>query len=466
MTELSSRREAAHPTLVGGSLREVPGILTLVFPIIIGLTSSTLIGVVDTIMIAPLGTNAMAAAGITTSSLIIMYSAVHGLISVVNIRMAQAKGANNPLAVSSTLRNGIVLALLVGLLGMAIMLAAFPLLRLLNQPPAVMEALLPYWITKSFMLIPTTILTVFKGLFNGINRPWTATVIALLGVVVNIPLNYVLIGGAFGWEGLGLMGAGIASVLANCIALLIAWRYWKQSVTMAPYRQPTHLSLTEIRQGFVEGVPVAIAYTGEGASYALAGLMLGLFGPAALAANQVVHSIAAILYMLPIGMSSAVSIRVGQAIGAQDLGHLRPIGIGASGTMLGWMIIVTILLVFFREHVANALTDDPEVFTIAATMFLATAFMQIADGLQSTSLGALRGMIDVRVPTIISLVAYWLIALPCAYALGVWFDFGPNGVWVGYGLGIFTAAITLQIRFWKKTSTTALTNTLPMESHP
>ena len=105
---------------------------------------------------------------------------------------------------------------------------------------------------------------------------------------------------------------------------------------------------------------------------------------------------------------------------------------------------------------ANALTNDPEVFAIAATMFLATAFMQVADGLQSTSLGALRGMIDVRVPTVISLIAYWVIALPCAYALGFWLGFGPNGVWIGYGLGIFTAAITLQIRFWKKTSASSL----------
>ncbi|MEM7734643.1 MAG: MATE family efflux transporter [Deinococcota bacterium] len=444
--------------LLHASWSEVPAILKLAFPIILGLTSSTLIGVVDTIMISPLGTEALAAASMTTSSLIIMYSSLAGLVSIVNIRMAQGEGANDPHIVSTTLKNGQVVALISGLIGMVIMVVAFPLIGLLNQPEAVMTVLQPYWLAKSLMLISNTLLAVYKGFFNAVNRPWTATVLAMFGVLINIPLNYLFIHGLFAWPGLGLLGAGIASVIASSSALLLARLLWQYRPNLASYRQPTQFSLSNIQHRFTEGLPVALSHAGEGASYALTGLMLGLFGPTALAANQVVHTIAAIMYMFPIGMSAAVGIRTGQAIGAQKLNRLRPIGIGATGMMLSWMLYMTAMLVLFRETIAGLLTSDPEVFTLAATLFLATAFMQLADGLQSTALGALRGMVDVRIPTIISLTAYWLIALPGAYIAGFVLKFGPNGVWIGYGLGIFLAAFALQIRFWRRTSAQALSS--------
>ena len=448
---LPSRCDHPQVSLLNASLREIPGVLNLSFPIILGLVSSTLIGVVDTIMIAPLGTHAMAAASITTSSLIILYSALYGLISVVQVRLAQAKGADDFRLVSARLKNGIALGIFAGVLAASMMLGAFPLLHFLNQSDAVMEVLLPYWIAKSIILIPYALLAVYRGLFNSIDRAWASTAIAILAMLINIPLNYILIGGAFGWPGLGLLGAGIGSVLASSIALVTAWAYWRYGRSLAPYRQHAHLSLKQVARSFTEGIPVAVSNLAEGASYALAGLMLGFFGPAALAANQIVHSIAAIMYMLPVGMAAAVSIRIGQAVGSNEYARLHPIGIAATGSVLCWMAAFFVLLAFFRDDISAALTNDPEVFAIAVTMFLTIAFTQFADGLQSTALGALRGLVDIRVPTLITLSAYWLIALPAAYWLGFRMELGPNGVWIGYGMGIFIAAIALQLRLWMKT---------------
>lgn len=155
--------------------------------------------------------------------------------------------------------------------------------------------------------------------------------------------------------------------------------------------------------------------------------------------------------MLPVGMAAAVSIRIGQAVGLKEYRRLHPISIAATGSVLCWMATFFVLLIFFRDDISAALTNDPEVFAIAVTMFLTIAFTQFADGLQSTALGALRGLVDVRVPTLITLSAYWLIALPAAYRLGFRMELGPNGVRIGYGLGIFIAAIALQLRFWNKT---------------
>ena len=261
------------------------------------------------------------------------------------------------------------------------------------------------------------------------------------------------------WQLSSTLGAGVGSVLANGIALASAYLYWRFSDVLARYRQPVVLSVRRVGRSFAQGLPISIGNLGEGSSYALAGLMLGLFGASALAANQIVHSIAAVMYMLPMGMTSAVGIRIGQAIGARQLDRLRAIGIGATIVVLAWMTVFLALLLLFRTDIANSLSKDPAVVSIAVTMFLTIAFTQFADGLQSTSLGALRGMIDICVPTLITLAAYWLVALPCAYLLGFLLDFGPNGVWMGYGLGVFVAAITLQIRFWKRAGTSIARNT-------
>ena len=453
-------KRSGTPSLIIAGLREVPGVAALAVPIIVGMMATTLIGVIDTILIAPLGTAALAATGITTSALIIFYSALHGLMSVIHVRMAQANGASDHVAVSAAVRTGFVMALIAGVLGMILMLAAFPLLRILGQPNTVMAILWPYWVAKSGMLVPFTLLAVLTGLFNATGRPWTATSIAMLGALVHVPVSHGLIHGVFGWQGFGLIGAGIGSVIASLAALVTAWAYWRRSATMAPYRMRARVSRWDVRRGFTEGWPVSLSFSGEASAYALTGLMLGLFGPAALAANQVVHSIAAILYMVPLGMTVAVSIRVGQAVGARQPARLRPIGVGATGAVFAWMACVVVVLLLSREMVAGALTDDAGVFALALALFLATAFMQLADGLQSTAMGALRGMLDVRVPTLITIGVYWLIALPTAYVSGVVFDFGPSGVWLGYGVGIFIAAFTLQVRFWRKTASANIPSTL------
>lgn len=441
--------------LLARSLAEAPGVLKLAVPIIVGLTASTLIGVADTIMIAPLGTTAMAAASLTASVMIIMYTVTYGLIAVVHVRLAHGVGAKDPHAVASALRNGAVLAATVGSLCAGIMLAGFTLLPLLDQPPEVLAALLPYWIAKSFLLIPYALLSTFRGLFNAADRPWASTAIALTAAVVNIPLNYALINGAFAIPALGLAGAGIGSLLAQLFAFSIAYAYWRYAKTFAPYRIGAPLSLGRMLTALRDGAPVAAGNLAEGGAYAVAGLMLGFFGAAALAANQAVHVVAAVMYMLPTGMTSATAIRIGQAAGANEPQRLRAVGLGATGVVLLWMGAFFVILVVFRDDMANALSDDPAVIALATVMFLTVGFTQFTDGLQSTALGALRGLVDIRTPALITLTAYWGVGLPAAYVIGFQMGFGPNGVWIGYGLGVLLAAIALQLRFWLKTRETS-----------
>lgn len=196
---------------------------------------------------------------------------------------------------------------------------------------------------------------------------------------------------------------------------------------------------------------MATQYLLEGGSAAIGGLMIGLFGAVALAANQIASSVTSILYMLPLGMSAAVSIRIAQAAGAGAPERLGAIGYAGIGLVTVWTTAFTGLLIAFGEAIAGMIVSDPVLIAAAATFFVVFALMQVIDGIQSVALGALRGILDNDWPTIVSLIAYWLIALPVAWLVAFRFGFGAPGVWAGFGAGLAVAAVALVWRFERKT---------------
>ncbi|WP_238475705.1 MATE family efflux transporter [Rhodophyticola sp. CCM32] len=433
----------------GASTRaEVMPLLRLSMPLMIAFAAATLIGVVDTVMIAPLGTVPLAAAGITTAFLIILISGLWGLVTVIGVEIAQAHGADDAGEVSAHLRHGLALCAIGGAGAGLVMVLAFPLLRWLNQPPEVIAILMPYWISMAIWLVPILMFFAFKTLFDTIGRPWTGVAISYLGVVVNVPLNYGLIHGV----GMGLVGAGIASVLSSSATLLVAWLFWHRASDLAPYRQRVPISWGRIRMLYREGLPICIGYAGEGAAYAFLGIILGWFGAVELAANQVVNAIGGVFYVIPLGMASAVSIRIGLAIGGSERDRLRPILSAALWIVTLWMLAITALYIFGARTMSEALTRDLAVVDLAVGLFIVAALVQVADGVQSSTLGALRGMSDNRVPTAMTLISYWPLALPAAYVIGFPMGYGAIGVWAGYGLGIALAAILLSVRFWRLTA--------------
>ncbi len=439
----------AHTRDLRTTLSEVVPILRLAVPVVVGLVSGTMMSVVDTLMIAPLGTDALAAAGLATSALIIVYSSLFGLISVVSVAVAEARGAADGPRLSGHVKNGMVLAGTAACAITAIMIAAFPAFGFLVPSQTVEDLLFPYWSVMAVMLVPYALFGTLRGLYNAVDRPWVAVWIACAGVALNIPLNWALIYGA----GLGLVGAGYASLLAKCVSLALAMWHWRSAPGMAPFRHPTPFRLRTIVGHAREGWTVSLGSLGEGSAYAFTGLMMAGFGAAALAANQVVHSIAAILYMVPLGMTAAVAIRMGQAVGLRHAHRFRAIWMAANGIVMIWAALVFGPLLVFRHDIANHLSADPDVIARAAPMFVTMALIQFADGLQSIALGALRGQTDNRVPNAISIAVYWFLALPLAYFVGFVLGFGPNGLLVGYAIGVMAAAIILQARLRQKLTT-------------
>ena len=446
---MTSEITSINEPSVGSNLWfEAKALTALGFPIVISLAAATLIGVVDTIMIAPLGTVPLAAASITASVILIFYSALYGFVSVIGVRMAEAHGRSSAEALSDATWTGVIVAIVTGVIGAGLMLAAKPALGLIGQPEEVTAIIGGYWTAMSLLLVPYTMFYALKALFDAIDRPWLGVGLAFVAVVVNVPANLVLIYGIGGWPGLGLLGAGVASLLSQTVSLILAWVIWKRAKSTSKARQPKQCTRKELSVQIKEGSAIAIGYVGEGGAYAFAGLMMGWFGAVALAANQIVASIGGVLYMVPLGISIAVSIRIGQAIGAEEQARLVSIGKAALLVIVSWMTLVMIGIFLGGRGIANLLSDDPEVVMLAASMFLIVAAMQIADGVQGTMLGAARGMMDNRVPVAITLVCYWVVALPLGYVLGFVVDLGPNGVWIGYGSGLAIAAVALTKRYF------------------
>lgn len=427
---------------------ELAPLIRLSIPLMVGLTAALLIGVVDTVMISPLGTVPLAAAGVTSAVLIIMISALWGLLTVISVQISQAEGAGDPARVALALRSGLLLCLIGGTLGALVMLAVYPFLGPLGQPPEVLAILLPYWASMALWIIPFTLFFGLKALFDAVDWPWTAVALSYIGVLVNIPANYTFIHVL----DMGILGAGLASILSQCLSLLAAWLVVTRADGLRPYIQKVAVAWSDVRAQLRDSLPLCLGYAGEGGAYAMIGLMIGWLGAEALAAHQIVNALGGVAYVIPLGMAGAVSIRVGNAIGKARADRLRPILKASFLMVVIWQILAACVFIFAGRAMAAAMSTDPEVIQLAAAMFLVLALMQIADGIQGTSLGALRGMSDMERPTTITLIAYWPLALPVSYVLGITLDFGAVGVWLGYTFGLTVAALALPIRFWRLTA--------------
>jgi MATE family multidrug resistance protein len=281
-----------------------------------------------------------------------------------------------------------------------------------------------------------------------VDRAWTGVALTYLGVGINIPANYVFIHVL----GMGILGAGLASILSQSVSLVAAWIVLIRAPDLAGFRQKVQVAWADVRAQAREAAPLCLGYAGEGGAYAIVGLMMGWLGAEALAAHQIVNALGSLAYMIPLGMAGAASIRVGQAVGAGGRGRLRPILNASLLIVTGWQVLAAIVFIIGGRWMAETMSDDPAVIELAVILFVIVALMQVVDGVQGVALGALRGMSDMVLPTVITLAAYWPLALPASFVLGFVLGYGAAGVWLGYTVGLVVAAIALPWRFWRLTA--------------
>jgi len=430
---------------------EVGSLIRLAVPLIAGMLSSVIVGLTDTYFLGPLGEVSLAAVSLATSVAIILYAALYGLLGPVGYLIGTAYGAGDAGKISQVVKHGVVIGFGAGVVGFLLMALALVGLPYLGQPPEVLQIIAPYWLLIGALMVPFLVGFVYKQFYDAIDKPWMGVALTLVGVTVNIPLTWALVGGHVGLPALGLVGAGWAAFISGCIGTAVMAAHFHLTPAHAPYRVPSNWHKDAFLEQLREGAPMGVQYFFEGGAVSVAGLLIGLLGATALAANQVVFSVMVLLYMIPMGMSAAVGIRVAQAAGGGEKHRARSIGLTGMMVVSLWTVVFTVVLVSSGDWVARRFVSEAEVIAIATLMFVTVGAMQIGDGVQSVSVGALRGIFDNRYPTVVSLIAYWLIALPLSYAFGFWLNWGAPGVWAGFGGGLVVASVLLVRRLWRVT---------------
>ena len=435
-------------------LREIRPTLTLAAPIIVGHLCQMLMGVTDSAMIGHAGTVPLAASAFGNNVFNIFFVAGIGLMIPVAIFVSRARGAQRPAEAAEYLRHGTAVALGFGVLEMLAMAALSTQLHRFGQPPEVVAIVTPFFLFYAASIVPAFVYLVLRQFAEAMGHPWMPMFIMLAGVGLNAALNWVFIYGNLGAPALGLTGAGLATLLSRTLGTVVifAWLRREARVRAAwPGHWLGNFSRARFREMLAVGFPASGMLLFETTAFAFSGIMIGWLGTVPLAAHQIGISCASLAFMFPLGLSIATGMRVSHAVGAAERGRLRAIGFGSLGAGLVVTAIFAGGFALGGRMIATWFVDDAAVIAVAAQLLVVAALFQMVDGVQVIASAALRGVMDVKLPAAITLVAYWGVALPLGYLLGIRGTLGAMGVWLGIAGGLTFAAVFLTARFARLT---------------
>ncbi len=429
--------------------RESRATLLLAIPITIGQVSQMLMGITDSVMIGRTGAVPLAASAFGVGVFNIFFIVGVGLLTPVAVFASRSRGEGRHDEAGEYLRHGLALALGVAVVEIAMILAMGRHLELFRQPPEVLATVNPFFSLIGLSLVPVLAYLALRQFAESMGRPWVPMLVILGGVALNASLNWVFIYGHLGSPAMGLTGAGIATLISRllCTAVIFAWLRLDPVMRPAwPVRWFAPLSGARLARMFGVGLPVSCSLLFEGGAFGAATIMMGWLGAVPLAAHQVALSCAAFTFMFSLGLSMAVGMRMSAALGRGDKASLRPIWVGAVAMGAALAAANAAAFLVCGRARSDFFIAAPTVIATASLLLAVAAVFQLFDGGQVINSAALRGLTDVRIPAAITFVAYWLIALPLGYLLGIRGSFGPAGIWSGLAVGLAVAAVLLSLR--------------------
>lgn len=424
--------------------------LRLSIPVIIGQMGHVLMGQIDNIMIGDLGYTYLSAASLANSIFILLFVFGIGISFAISPLVAEAKASGKHEACAAYLKQGVWIGWITGLvLVLAISLSIYAL-PYLDQPPQDVELATTYMILLGISALPNVLFLIYKHFADGLSATRPAMVVTLLALLVNTFANWLLIYGNWGFPRLELIGAGYATLISRIFMYGAMYFYVRKARLTRQYRFQGsfwHWDSSVIKRLLNIGLPSGFQYFFEVGAFSGAAIMVGKLGMADRAAHQIAIGTATVTYMVVMGISSGATIRVGTAFGLGNREEVRRAGLSGIGLGAGFMFLAALMLVIFRYPIARIYVDDIGVIATAANLLMIAALFQIFDGIQAVALGALRGIQDVNIPTLITLFAYWGVALPTGYLMAFVWGVGLNGVWYSLVIGLLLAAIFLTTRF-------------------
>jgi len=434
------------------SLVEAAGILRLAGPLVANNLALAGMNFADTVMAGRLGTVDLAAVAVGGSAWMIVFLFGLGILMAVSPVVAHAYGAGRWEAAGVSLRQALWLSQALAVLGFLLLLGAGPLLAAIGVDPEVVPLTSGYLFAMSFGLPGVFAFLAMRFMTEGVG--WTRPIMyaAAVGLVVNVFGNWVLMYGNLGFPRLGAVGCGIASAIAmwsmfaTMLIYLLRSRRYERYALWARFEGPRWPVQREI---LGLGLPIAASVEAEAGLFAGAALIMATLGATQVAGHQIALNYAATMFMVPLAFHSATTIRVGQALGRGEAAQARRAGWTGIGLCGLFMLASAIVLFLFRDRIAAFYTNDPELLPLATALLTMAMVFQVSDGLQVGAAGALRGFKDTRVPMLMNVGSYWLVAFPMAWYAGVHARLGPAAVWVALIAGLTLTALLLNVRFMR-----------------
>lgn len=433
---------------------EAKELLHLALPLASAQVAQAATGFVDIVMMGWLGKETLAAGGLAVTTFTSLLVTLTGIMVGVSPLVATAYGVGNRDRIQKLTQQGIWLCLIISL-PMMVLLQHFDLLMIhLGQSVAVVAIAKTYLDIILWGFFPALLFALFKSVMSSLSQTRSIMTIVIGGTIFNAIGNYALGFGQWGFPNLGLAGIAGASALAQwvmVICLLIHITQNPQLKTYQLFRNLHHFAPQVMGELLWIGVPISASFALEVGLFTITTYMMGALGTEILAAHQIVFQTIAVIFMIPLGMSFATTIRVGQWQGLENLVGIKRSAYVSMVLGGGFMMIMAIVLLLFPYSVISLYLDpynpaNAPVVSLVIPMLFVAALAQILDGVQTTAAGALRGLQDTRIPVLLSLASFWGIGVTSGYILGFSLGWGGIGLWMGQLLGIAMAALFFMLR--------------------
>lgn len=424
--------------------------LKVAWPVILGQLGHMMATIADNTMVGQINSIQLAACSFANAVFFVIFIFGIGLAMGVTPIVGKAFGGGDIEKCKSILKSGLLVNIITAIIITILLIIASFYFDSFGQDKRVVKYAVPFFRIIAASMIPYMIFLSFKQFTDALSLTKPGMIILIICNLLNVVINYLLIYGNFGFPRLEIEGAGWATLIARicmAISMILLFLYNKNLKQYLKGWSRRKFNIEHIKEVLNVGVPIGLQYVLEVAAFASGAFIIGWVGAIELAAHQIAITVASVTFMIATGLASAATIRMSNFIGKKSFRDMKVAGNSAFIMVIAFMSFTAIIFFLFGHQLASFYVKEEVVIVIAVKLLIIAAFFQLADGIQAIGLGTLRGVEDVKIPTIITTINYWFITIPLCYYLGIKLQWGAAGVWYGYLIGLSLVSIALFIRY-------------------
>lgn len=429
--------------------------LTLALPVMLTQVGQVSVNLFDNIIVGKLlGAEALASVSLGNAVFFSMFVLALGFSFSIPPLVSEAHSQNDRKTINSVFSHGFVINMSVGILLMLLLFLGLPLLYKSGQPAEIIPDTVDFLWIMAISIVPFMAFQTLREVSEGLSYTIGVTKATIIANIINIVLNYVFIKGLWIFPEMGVKGSALASLIARIFMVVFLYYVLLKEKKTRQFIKDFSLKIEVFSKKMFEkmiriGFPTALQMFFEVTAFAAAAFICGLISSHDIASHQIALSMASFTFNLCIGFSVASTVMIGRKLGEQNFVELRKVGINNLKIAFIFMCICGIVFILGRNILPTFFTkgEEIEVITLASKLMIIAALFQLSDGIQVTALGTLRGLQDVKVPSIYTFIAYWVITIPLGYFLCVTMEMGAFGMWIALGLGLTISAVMLVMRF-------------------